>query len=187
MLTIDSARNHPEDGSNRNRTGVEYWCDPLRQSTACTQPVDGFRVLSNTAIDYDNLWNSTTDILFCPTFFHLPVSRECEKPFLPTTERDQAGALLHELIHTRQVVSEDTNNRIDSYVLRTSQNTPLVYIGWDNIKRIATRESVALPEEVASSYMYYALQARGLREPCSYADEFGLGAGGQEMPFAYGE
>lgn len=156
-----------------NNAGITFFCDPPRQSLACTH--------GTIAVIAGSPSTQTANIVLCPPFFYQPQALECEAPSFYNPRIDEmAGSLLHELTHVPWLVGRDVQ---DGYISGSAEtgycydwNCVTQYAQERNLPTFDTRNN---PENVATAYQYYALAARAAATDCSWksyvGSMFGLG------------
>lgn len=120
-------------------------------------------------------------MIFCPYFFYQPAALECEAPSTANPNfQDQAGSFLHELLHVHWLV-----NRVIHDGFTATGDAGDCY-NWNCVTYYAQSRNLPgfnsenLPENVASSYLYYAYAVRAAYTDCSWTtyagSMLGLGA-----------
>jgi len=155
-----------------NPAGINFKCDPRRKTLTCKFGTDSALIgFPNRKLAY---------MIFCPRFFYQPAALECEAPSTANPYiQDQAGTLLHELIHVRWLVNRDIG---DGY---SASGEGGECYGWPCVTSYAQNRNLPgfdprnLPENVASNYEYYAFAVRAAYTDCSWTtyagSMFGIG------------
>lgn len=158
-------------GRDPTKVNISLLCDAQRRSIFCQSPAFTANLIG--IGDPKSLTPEEEAIVFCPPHFYRAASLECLSPgYTNPFMSDQAGGLMHELLHSRALMGQ--------IILDGSPAGGLLFCydyfctsQYAHDRVLPDFPDKNRPEFVAKNYEFYAYAARAKRTDCTWTEYIG--------------